>query len=169
MSRWADWFPITPDKATAFLAAYKRGDAAVMDLLQPWLSKLEDLPLHVQMDKAWETIHRCLTGDRNRDFYFKAGKVPIKWCVLGGKHLLRQGHRTASLVEAAQVPRVAKALAKVEKPWMKERFLALAGGSFFFEVNDEMFEWTWEHFELLPPFFDKVAKDANAVLCTISH
>jgi hypothetical protein len=168
MSRWADWFPISPEEAAAFVAAKKRGVHAVEELLQPWLEGIEELPRHVQMNKAQEPIHRCLTGDRSRDLLFTYGPMPLKLAVLGGRQIFRQGYRTASLVDADKVPRVAKALAKIDRAWMHDRFFRLPDRQFH-EVNEEMFEWTWEHFEMLPPFFGKVASQGNAVVCTISH
>jgi hypothetical protein len=167
MSRWADWFPISPEEAAAFVAAKKRGVEAVENLLQPWLERLEKLPVHVEMDKAWEPIHRCLTGNRG-PLNFTYGPMPLKLAVLGGRQIFRHGYRTASLVDADKVPRVAKALAKIDRAWMHERFFALPDTQFH-EINEEMFEWMWEHFEMLPPFFGKVASEGNAIVCTISH
>jgi hypothetical protein len=168
MSRWADWFPISPEEAAAFVVAKKSGVDAVEQLLQPWLERLEELPLHVEMDKAWEPIHRCLTGDRCPDLSFTCGPMPLRLTVLGGRQIFRHDYRTASLVDADKVPRVAKALTKIDRAWMRERFFGLPNTQFH-EINEEMFAWTWEHFEMLPPFFDKVASEGNAVICTISH
>jgi hypothetical protein len=52
MSRWADWFLVSGAEATALIAAKKQGVEAVEELLQPWLERLEELPVHVAMDKA---------------------------------------------------------------------------------------------------------------------
>jgi Domain of unknown function (DUF1877) len=168
MSRWADWFTISPGEATALVAAKKLGVQAVGERLQPWLDRLEELPVHVQMDKAWEPIHRCLTGDRCPDLLFTHGPMPLKLVVLGGRQIYRHGYRTASLVDADKVPRVSKALAKVEKDWMKGRFLSLPDDQFH-EISDEIFEWVWEHFSDLPPFFARATANGAAVVCTISH
>jgi hypothetical protein len=168
MSRWADWFPVSPEEAAVFVAVKRRGMDAVEELLQPWLERLETLPLHVAMDKAWEPIHRCLTGDRYADLFFACGRMPLKLTVLGGRQIFRGGYRTASLVDADKVPRVAKALAKIDRPWMREQFFGLPDAQFH-EINEEMFEWMWGHFESLAPFFGAVASQGNAVICTISH
>lgn len=168
MSRWADWFPISPKDAVLFVETKKRGMEAVGELLQPWLERLEELPLHVEMDKAWEPIHRCLTGDRSLGLFFTWGPMPLKLCVLGGRQIFRLGHRTASLVDADKVPRLAKALAKIDRAWMHERFFQLPDEQFH-EIDEVEFAWVWEHFELLPPFFSKATSEGNAVICTISH
>jgi hypothetical protein len=168
MSRWADWFPISPKEAAALVTAKKCGADAVGELLQPWLERLEEVPVHVQMDKAWEPIHRCLTGDRSIGLFFTCGPMPLKLAVLGGRQIFRHGYRTASLVDPEKVPRVAKALAKIDRTWMRDRFFGLPHRQFH-AIDEEMFEWMWEHFQLLPPFFAEVTTEGNAVICTISH
>jgi Domain of unknown function (DUF1877) len=170
MSRWADWFPVTPAEAEQLLRAADDGDAAVTEVLQPWLERLEELPLHVDMDKAWEPIHRCLTGDDGaaHRLDFEAGEYPINMAVLGGEPLLEEGYRSAALIPAADMPAVAAALAGVKRDWFRERFFALPDTQFH-EINEEIFEWVWAHFEDLPPFFAKAAAESSAVICTISH
>lgn len=170
MSRWADWFPISTTEAEQLLTAADEGDEAVHALLEPWLERLEELPLHVDMDKAWEPIHRCLTGDTGaaHHFDFEAGEYPLNLAVLGGEQLLKEGHRSAALILAGDVARVATALAGVEKDWFEQQFFALPDTQFH-EINEEIFEWVWAHFEDLPPFFAEAAANDSAVVCTISH
>jgi uncharacterized protein (TIGR03067 family) len=55
MGRLVPDHPAEPEK---LLTAAHDGDEAVMALLQPWLARLVELPLHVDMDKVWEPIHR---------------------------------------------------------------------------------------------------------------
>ncbi len=171
MSRWADWFTVTPAEAEGLRAAArakKAPDAAVMKLLEPWLERLEELKPHVDMDKAWEPIHRCLTGDDSGDLDFEAGEPPLDLCVLGGEPLLQKGYRTASLVMPDGVKAVSAALKPIKKAWLRERFFALPDTQFH-EIDDDMFEWTWEHFKPLRAFYAKAAMGGHAVVCTISH
>lgn len=170
MSRWADWFPVTPDESDRLLVESDEGDDAVMKVLQPWLERLEELPDHVDMDKAWEPIHRCLTGDLGAAHHldFEAGEPPLNLCVLGGEQLLEGGYRSAGLVLAPDVPEVAAALSAVKRDWLRERFFALPDNQFH-EIEEEVFDWVWAHFEDLPPFFGRAAAAGNAVICTISH
>jgi hypothetical protein len=172
MSRWADWFPITREEAEAFMSACQEGDEAVQELLEPWLERIgvEGLPLQVQIDKSWEPIHRSLTGDRGGvgELELEAVDYPLNLCVLGGAQLLEKGYRSASLVRVEEVPDVADALARISKEWFRERFFSLPDIQFH-EINEDIFEWTWEEFQHLPPFFTKAAAAGNAVICTISH
>jgi hypothetical protein len=173
MSRWADWFPVTSMEAEQLHAASALGedaDPAVNRLLEPWLERIEELPLRVDMDKAWEPIHRCLTGDHGaaHELDCGAGAYPLNLCVMGGEQLLQEGHRTAALVAADDVPAVAAALAGIRRDWFRERFFAMPDNQFH-EIDEESFEWAWAHFEALPPFFAKAAEAGSAVVCTISH
>jgi hypothetical protein len=122
------------------------------------------------MDKAWEPIHRCLTGDHGSvgDLDFEAGDYPLNLCVLGGEQLLEEGYRSAALIQADDVPNVANALAGISKEWFHEQFFALPDDQFH-EINEEIFAWVWGHFKDLPPFFARAAADGCAVICTISH
>lgn len=72
------------------------------------------MPLHVEIDKAWEPIDRCLTADSGA-LDMKAGEYPLNLCVMGGRQRLLEGHRTAALIAAEDVPAVAAALARVSK------------------------------------------------------
>ena len=172
MSRWADWFPVTHEEAEAFMSAYDSGDEGVQEMLDPWLERLgvEEMPLHIQMDKTWEPIHRCLTGDLGGagELDFDAGDYPLKLCVLGGDQLLEEGYRTASVKRVIEVRDIATALAGISPEWFRERFFTLPKTQFH-EITEEIFEWVWEDFQKLPPFFSKAAATGYAVICTISH
>lgn len=166
MSRWADWFAITLEQTEQFREASRESEQAVSTMLEPLLKKGGA----VQMDKAWEPIHRCLTEDHSPRgaLDYEAGQYPLDLCVFGGDQLLGDEFRTLSLIDPDAVPYVAEALEDVSKPWMRERFFALPDDQFY-EIDEEMFEWMWEHFLKLLPFFEQAAKDEQAVLCTVSH
>src|SRR5690242_20264735 len=91
MSRWADWIPIPPEEADRFTEAWLAGDDAVNELLEPLLGTGGASEL--DMDKLWEPIHRCLTGDYApaHELDFGAGEPPLKFAVLGGEQLLEEG------------------------------------------------------------------------------
>jgi len=169
MSRWADWFPMDASESAELRASL---DVTLDDerraLVERLLERKQGQALHVEIDKAWEPIHRCLTGDHGPELDFDAGERPLSLCVLGGEQLLPEGHRTASLVSSEDVLALAGALKAVRREWLRERFFALPDDQFH-ELDDEAFEWIWEHFELLCAFFEAVARAGAAVVCTISH
>jgi hypothetical protein len=169
MSRWADWIPISPDDADQFSEAWLAGDETVNELLEPLLDSNNGAS-ELDMDKLWEPIHRCLTGDYApaHELNFEAGESPLNLAILGGEQLLEEGYRTLSLVTAEDVPRVAQALASVSKAWFRERFMALPNNQYH-EITEDMGEWVWRHVEQLAKFYASAACQGCAVLCTISH
>jgi hypothetical protein len=168
MSRWADWIPLPPEEADRFTEAWLTGDDAVTELLEPLLG--DNGASELDMDKLWEPIHRCLTGDYapSHELDFEAGEPPLNLAVLGGEQLLEQGYRSLALVSAEQVPQVAAALAGVGREWFRERFMALPANQYH-EITEEMCGWVWEHVEQLARFYASAARRGCAVLCTISH
>jgi hypothetical protein len=174
MSRWADWFIITPAEEDRLLEASEDGDAAVDAWVIPYLEHSGVLPRHVALDKWWEPIHRCLTGDYQAGgrLDFQAGTYPFKRCVLGGEPLYEGfglNNRTAALVCSDEVPEVAVALAAIDAAWLRQRFFAIPDRQFH-----EIDESACRHVcfciqELLVPLFADAAARGWAVVCTISH
>lgn len=167
MSRWADWIPISPEEADRFTEAWLGGDDAVMELLEAYL---KDSASELNIDKLWEPIHRCLTGDYApaQQLDFEAGEYPLKPAVLGGEQLLEGGYRSLALIQVDQVPDVAVALAAVDRGWFRERFMALPDNQYH-EITGDMCALVWEHLLQLTQLYASAARRGCAVLCTISH
>ena len=170
MTRWADWIAISRQEADQFIWAQVQGDEAVYRQLEPHLGQREENRLHFELDKTWEPIHRCLTGDRGAayEFEFDAGEYPLKLCVFGGHQLLYDGHRTATLIHAKDMAKLAAALAEISEEWFRGRFFALPDTQMH-EIKEPEFRWVWESFADLRLFFQEVACTDQAVICTISH
>jgi hypothetical protein len=173
MSRWADWFAIPPDQVDQFADA--AGDNEVIEeLLEPLLYPAGPgpQPPHVQMDKWWEPIHRCLTGDHAGRLDFDAGDHPLNLCVLGGEplfHGLGRNYRTAALVYDTEVPEVTRAMQGLTEGWLREQFFRLPPRQFH-EIDESACRHIWYCFhELLLPFFARAAAEGQGVVCTISH
>jgi hypothetical protein len=173
MSRWADWVAINTDEMTGLQHALEEGDDSLEAMVRELLGAYDHRAVgtsHVQMDKAWEPIRRCLTGDHSCELDFDAGETPLKLCVLGGRPLLfEHGYRTATMLEAHEAKLVASALSTITQQVLHDKFYLLPSKGFFHEINEAVFEWVYEHFELLKSFFTTAARSNLAVLCTISH
>jgi hypothetical protein len=172
MSRWADWFAINHELVD--LLGDNAGDNAVIEgLLRPLLDPTgsDPVPPHVELDKWWEPIHRCLTGDRT-GLDFRAGEYPLNCCVLGGLPLFRglgRNSRTAALVSDTQVPEVRAAVEAVTEGWLREQFFQIRPDQFH-EIDEDTFRHVWYCFRaLLVPFFARAATEDRGVVCTISH
>jgi hypothetical protein len=116
-----------------------------------------------QSDKAWEPIHRCLGDGR---LLYATGPFPLTYAVLGGMPLDAGDDYTACIVEAAQVHETSKALAKITKAWMRERYAALKRTAYRRQMSDEDFEYTWANFTGLRRFFANAARVRRAVVFT---
>jgi len=168
MSRWADWFSVPDDEADRFVRAHDTGgNEAVLEMLRPYI---ENDASDLAMDKLWEPIHRCLTGDyaSAHRLNFGAGAYPLKFAVLGGAYLLEEGYRSLQYVCSDEVPDVAAALAALDREWFRKRFFALPPNQYH-PITDEWFTEVWEQVQKLTAFYHKVAARRHVAFCTISH
>ena len=124
-----------------------------------------------QWDKAWDAIHRCLTGDHTPKGRLNArkGSYPLKRCILGGRMLYRGQDYSVSLVEPEHVPGLAKAVKAVDEAWMRERFFRLDPKALLYRVDEDEFEYTWGNYKGFPEFLAKAARRHRAVIFTVDH
>ncbi len=110
-----------------------------MALLQPWLERPEELPLHVDMDKAWSRSTAARPGTTaNQHLDIGAGEYPLNLVVLGGEQLLEKGYRSAALILATDVPRGRGRWRGSSGTGSGKRFFALPDTQFH-EINEEIF------------------------------
>jgi len=78
-------FAITSEQERLLLAADDEGDRDAVDELLEDIEELwDDDALKVDTDKAWDTIHRCLTDGTLEP---EGGEYPLSYAILGGRHL----------------------------------------------------------------------------------
>lgn len=78
-------FAITSERERLLLAADDEGDRDAVDELLEDIEELwDDDALKVDTDKAWDTIHRCLTDGTLEP---EGGEYPLSYAILGGRHL----------------------------------------------------------------------------------
>lgn len=154
-------FAVKPAQEKALLAA--KSDRKLMDLVEDIEEAWEE-PFVCETDKAWDAIHRCLTDGT---LLFVSGDYPLNHCICGGRQLVRGQEYTVSYVSASQVKDVAKALAKITKPWMRKRYDKLDPEDYDeMAMGDEDFQYTWDNFLDLRAFYNKAAKAGRAVIFT---
>jgi hypothetical protein len=139
-----------------------KNDEELLDIIQEDIEERDD-KWSFATDKAWDAIHRCLT---NGKLEYGSGPYPLSLCILGGKRLYQGDDYITTLIEANQVVEVAKALKKITKEWMRERYFSIDKEDYGFELSEEDFEYTWDNFEELPKFFEKAARAGRAVIFT---
>jgi hypothetical protein len=135
-------------------------DFIVEDLEERYLA---DDRWSYQSDKAWDAIHRCL-GDGT--LLYATGPHPLTYAVLGGRALDAGEDYTACLVEAPNVRETSRALERVTREWLRQRYDTLSNTDYGQPLSDEDFEYTWENFVGLRDFFARAAEASRAVLFT---
>jgi hypothetical protein len=148
-------------------------DAAILEEVSRVEAEIGyDSPYFHDADKAWDAIHRCLTGDQTPDGRVNPapGHSPLGLCVLGGEQLVEADHHTVALVRPEQVPGVAAALAEIDRAGMQERFFGI-DREFVTDcpIDDAEFEYTWSNFAGLPELYRRAAAEGRAVLFVADH
>jgi hypothetical protein len=170
MSRWCDHFAITPDEMAVVLDAADEGDAA----LDEWFEDVREKhkgPWHVEQDKAWELIHRCLTEDHlpNGELDPESGDPPLSFCILGGERLHEDWARSFWLVRPDEVAELASTMHELDEGWLRKRFFGLPDWQFVNLQEDLFLSWVWDYFRDLCSFYLHAAEHQRAVVCSISH
>jgi hypothetical protein len=146
-----------------FLLSLKDDDA-VIDYLDPLILDYyrQSSPYLQQTDKAWDAMHRCLSGGT---LEAKSGAYPLNRTVLGGHQLYRGRGYIVSFVSAEEVPDVARALQSVTDEWMRERYFRLT--EYDGDLTEEDFEYTWSWFQGTQSFYQRAAQEGLAVVFSV--
>jgi len=170
---------ITPEQMRHLLAirASDVDDEECDEAIMEAVSKIEaeissKSPYFHDVDKAWDAIHRSLTGDRTPGGVLTpgTGRGPLKYCVLGEEQMIEADHHTVALVKPGTVRKVATALAKIDAAELRKRFFRLDREVITdYTIDDEGFAYTWSNFAGLPAFYSRAAADGRAVLFVADH
>jgi hypothetical protein len=138
-------------------------DNEVMQLVED-IEEADETP-HVDTDKAWDALHRCLSdGTLDLD----AGEYPLSHAVLGGQQMLDGDDYSVIYVTAEQVHDVATALQAVTQDWLRDRYAELDEADYG-PRSDEDFDYTWENFGDVAGFFAESADQDRAVIFTVDN
>jgi hypothetical protein len=118
-----------------------------------------------EMDKSWDSIHRCLTQSPPgaEMIYSEDGTYPLKLAILGGKDLSDDPSYIVTLIEPHQVPDLAQAMAGISR----ERFTELYWHhcrDYAPEFGEQDLEYSLEYFEYLRDFLARIAPTGRAVV-----
>lgn len=143
-------------------------DEAILESVERIESKFgSKSPFYYDVDKAWDAIHRSLTGDQTPDGMVNpnAGKGSLKLCVLGGMQLLEADHPILTLVKPNEARKVVEALNKIGQDELRKRFFQLDPTLISdYPIDEEEFEYTWSNFVGLRTFYKHTANKERAVL-----
>lgn len=157
-------FAIEPGAATRLLAA--ASDDEVLAIVQDEIEERWDEAWLVQLDKAWDAIHRCLsdgTLDPN------AGSRSRSLAILGGHQLHRGDDYIISLLTPDEAQEVAAEIAAIDEAWLYEKYDAIDTDDYGCPKSEEDFDYTWDYFRPLPPFFKRAGDAGRYVIFTVDQ
>jgi hypothetical protein len=114
-----------------------------------------------ETDKAWEAIHRCLTGGK-----LEWGDTPFHKCILGSDNLYEGEDYIISFLSPEEVKEVAAAIKDIGRAELRRRYDAIDPADYVGLVEDD-FEYIWSWFPHLRDFFQKAAAAHRAMLFTV--
>ncbi|MEV6561494.1 YfbM family protein [Nocardia sp. NPDC051756] len=157
-------FALTPEQAEALIG--EDDPDGVMALIEEIEEELSDEADHVDSDKAWDAIHRCLSDGTLEP---GGGTYPLSHAVLGGTRLDAGEDYFVSYLTAEQVSDVARALVRLDELSFRERFFELDPGDYDGPHDAEDFAYTWSNFVDIRTFFARAAQKGRPVIFTVDQ
>lgn len=160
-------FAITEDEACR-LKAFQNDDERV-DYVTDQLEESyfpEQSGLFTETDKAWDAIHRALSGG---ELSYTNGDFPLSHAILGGEQLHSGDEYILSLKTPEITEQVAVALKKVTREDFRKGYLTIPTGSSGGEVSTDDFEYSWYWLMKLQEFYTQAAAANRFVLFAVSQ
>jgi hypothetical protein len=154
-------FALTPEEAARIDAA--RDDDRLMALIDE-IEASWDGDWLVETDKAWDAIHRCLTGGS-----LEYGATPQHKCILGEASRHEADDYIVNLLGPDEVKEVAAAIRPIDESGMRRAYFAIDPDDYGMDPSEVDFAYTWENFIDLREFFEKAARHDRAVVFTVDQ
>ncbi len=123
-----------------------------------------------EMDKAWDAMHRALTGGK---LLYGEQPMPMCWVILGGKVLYGDREDEDDYIIVYKSPKQVKAVAQwlpsVSKREFQKLYFAIDPQEYGMELDEEDFEYTWEYFSQSAEFWKLAAEKNLPVLFTVDQ
>ena len=155
-------FALTSDDACRLLAV-AGDDDAVISFLQEIEGRWDEDWL-CETDKAWDAMHRCLSGGS-----LGSDGSTLSKCVLGGRSLHAGGDYIVSYLDESEVRVVSADLSAINEQWMRSKYTAIPDHGYEGPTGDEDFDYTWEYFQDLQEFLRKAAKASRSVVFLVDQ
>jgi hypothetical protein len=156
------FFAITDEELSKLKAC--DGDDARKTFVREEIEDAWDEDFTQEVGTGWEALHRVF-GDGT--FAPATATTPLSKVVFGGSQL----HEDTSwyiinLIEAAEVPEVACALAGVKEDWFNEHYDKLKDSGYK-QASEQDKKDVWSWFQGLPAFFGRASQAKRAVIFTV--
>lgn len=156
---------LTDETLKKFLAV--DGDDQRAEYVANVLEEDWDANFAIGTEKAWDAIHRCLTGQAPEEEGLNpnAGAYPLNRVIVGGKSLTSADYLDyiIRLVDKREVPDIAKAIEPITEKWMTAAYHAHCKGAWP-EYGPDDCGYTWVMFEPLKEFFLRAAEHGRHVV-----
>lgn len=155
------FFALDEDEVAALLAA--EDDDARADVLGD-VEEAWDADWLAECDKSWDAMHRAL-GDGT--LVPVEGEDVLGQVVLGAGSLMDDEDAWVSLVPAADVPAIARALDALDEATFAARYRSRVPPDYAPEFGDEDLAYTWSWLQQVRDLYRKAAQRQRAVVFTV--
>jgi len=119
-----------------------------------------------ELDKSWDALHRSLTDGQ---IAWDNGEYPLNHVIFGGEILCANGDYIIVLKTNEQVAEIAKAVSKLTRKELRERYFLLDPDEYDDAVTENDFDYTWQLFADSKAFWQKAADENRSVLFTVDQ
>ena len=139
-----------------------------IDYLQEVIEDAWDEEHLLEVDKAWDAIHRCLTDGSLK---FEPSPDPLPKLFLGGKQLISDSDiYIINFIDHSELAGISAALKNATQEWMHSRYEKLKGTDYPQEmISEQDWRYTWEWFSAIPDFISRAEKDNRRVIFTVDQ
>ena len=156
-------FALTSEEQATLLETEATENEDLLDVIGE-IEERWDQEWLLETDKAWDAIHRCLTGG-TLDY----GETPLHYAILGKSNLYNGEDYIISYISPEEVVACAAAIKDIDKIWMRDKYGAIDDADYVGVLSDEDFEYTWSNFGELKAFYQKAAEHNRSVVFTVDQ
>ena len=157
-------FALTDDQRSQLIALVE-SEGDVIEHIQEDIESQWDEEWLCETDKAWDSIHRCLTDGTLSD----DDSTPFHWCVLNGSQMYIGDDYIVSFVDVSEVKQIADAISPITESEFRMRYNAIDASGYGMPLSDDDFEYTWEYFTALREFYKRAATANRSVLFSVDQ
>lgn len=156
-------FALTAEQDERILEAVD--DTEVLELVEE-IEERWDQPWLVELDKAWDALHRCLSDGALSS---EGGEYPLAAAILGGEWRYDGDDYIVCYVSADEVRDVAEALGVVDDHWLRERYARLDFPDYQGVKSEDDLDYTAASLADLQDFYRRAAAAGRSVVFTVDQ
>lgn len=142
-----------------------KNDDELVEYIQENIEEEWDEEWLCETDKAWDAMHRCFADGKLELF---GGKPPLNSIIFGGEILNTEPDYYVSFKNNILAKEIAKEISLISKEKLQELYYKITD-DYQGELDNEDFEYTWEWFESVKVFYEKVAKSKRDIIFTVDQ